>query len=90
MLTRIVAFVIGYALWRLEFRSCRILRNLRHEMGLPYGFLLEFHGWWHVLTGLSGAAYVECIHILKHRDINERYNENASKSRASLEKDNPV
>ena len=59
-----VTFIVGYALWHLDFQTCRMLRQFRHEIGIPYGFLLEFHGWWHVLTGLSGAAYIECIHIL--------------------------
>ena len=90
MLTRIVAFVIGYGLWQLDFRTCRILRNLRHEIGLPYGVLLEFHGWWHVLTGLSGAVYIECIHILRHGEINERHDQIVSKARVSLEKDDLV
>ena len=65
----ILSFLMGYTLWHLDFRACSILRHLRHKMGVPLGLLLEFHGWWHFLTGLSGAAYIECIHLLYSRDI---------------------
>ncbi len=85
-LTNIVASTVGYGLWKLDFRACRILRSLRHEMGIPYGFLLEFHGWWHVLTGLSGAAYLECIHILDRRESHGRRGMVVSKGGSSGEK----
>ncbi len=65
----ILSFLMGYTLWHLDFEACSILRHLRHKMGVPLGLLLEFHGWWHFLTGLSGAAYIECIHLLFSRDI---------------------
>ena len=86
----ILAFLTGYTLWKLDFEACSILRNMRHKMGIPFGFLLEFHGWWHFLTGLSGAAYIECIHLLGSRDTFQEKVAVMRKAGSSWEKESPV
>lgn len=40
-------FLGGYALWNLDIHLCTTWRSLRRVIGIPYGFLLEGHGWWH-------------------------------------------
>ncbi|RKF60325.1 Alkaline ceramidase 3 [Erysiphe neolycopersici] len=42
-------FLGGFALWNLDNRYCSTLRYWRHRIGLPWGILLEGHGWWYVI-----------------------------------------
>lgn len=45
-------FLGGFAIWTLDNRYCSTLRRWRRDIGLPWGILLEGHGWWHLMTGL--------------------------------------
>lgn len=47
-------FLGGFAIWNLDNIFCGNLRSWRHEIGLPWGIVIEGHGWWHLMTG-SGA-----------------------------------
>lgn len=44
-------FLGGFGIWTLDNNYCSKLRQWRHELGLPWGILLEGHGWWHLMTG---------------------------------------
>ena len=39
-------FLGGFAIWTLDNVYCSRLRNWRRQVGLPWGVLLEGHGWW--------------------------------------------
>jgi dihydroceramidase len=39
-------FLGGFLIWNLDNAYCSKLRSWRHEIGLPWGILLEGHGWW--------------------------------------------
>jgi dihydroceramidase len=39
-------FLGGFGIWTLDNEYCSTLRRWRHEVGLPWGLLLEGHGWW--------------------------------------------
>ena len=39
-------FLGGFLLWHLDNEHCSKLKKWRHEIGMPWGFLLEGHGWW--------------------------------------------
>jgi len=39
-------FLGGFAIWSLDNKHCSSLRQARRELGLPWGILLEGHGWW--------------------------------------------
>ena len=39
-------FLGGFCLWTLDNEYCSTFRRWRKEIGMPWGFLLEFHGWW--------------------------------------------
>lgn len=39
-------FVGGFAIWTLDNEYCSTLRTWRREIGMPWGFVLEGHGWW--------------------------------------------
>ncbi|KAF2398220.1 alkaline phytoceramidase [Trichodelitschia bisporula] len=49
----------GFAIWNLDTLHCDAIRRWRHRVGLPWGVLLEGHGWWHILTGIS--AYYQLM-----------------------------
>lgn len=39
-------FLGGFLLWHLDNEHCSKLKKWRHEIGMPWGFVLEGHGWW--------------------------------------------
>jgi dihydroceramidase len=39
-------FLGGFGIWGLDRIYCGTIRRWRHEVGLPWGILLEGHGWW--------------------------------------------
>lgn len=54
-------FLGGFGIWALDRVFCTTLREWRQEIGLPWGILLEGHGWWSVLSreGISAHANLE-------------------------------
>ena len=60
-------FLLGYLLWNLDIHFCTQVRIARRNWGMPYGFVLEGHGWWHILTGsgvycsLVYEEYLRCF-----------------------------
>lgn len=56
--------MFGYFLWNIDYHFCPYVTRFRHSLGLPWGFLFELHGWWHILTGIGayvGMAVVEYL-----------------------------
>jgi dihydroceramidase len=51
------SFLTGFILWIIDNEFCDVLRSVRHEIGIPWAFFLELHGWW----------YVPCIKIMLTR-----------------------
>ncbi len=41
-------FLGGFGIWALDNKYCSDLIRWRRELGLPWGVLLEGHGWWYV------------------------------------------
>lgn len=54
----LLLFVGGFVIWNLDNRYCSTLRHWRHNIGLPWGILLEGHGWWHAMTGYATYIYL--------------------------------
>jgi dihydroceramidase len=44
--TGLSIFLSGFGIWALDNQYCSTLRHWRHQVGLPWGILLEGHGWW--------------------------------------------
>jgi len=59
-------FLGGFGIWTLDNVYCGTLRKWRHEIGLPWGILLEGHGWWHLMTGLGAYFYITWGIWLRH------------------------
>lgn len=43
-------FLGGFGLWHMDNVFCSQLRLWRRELGLPWGIVLEGHGWWWVFS----------------------------------------
>lgn len=59
-------FVSGFGIWAIDNVYCRTLRQWRRELGMPWGFLLEGHGWWHLMTGIGAYCYIVWGIHLRH------------------------
>ncbi|GAM83561.1 hypothetical protein ANO11243_015490 [Dothideomycetidae sp. 11243] len=59
-------FLGGFAIWNLDNMYCSKLRVWRRELGLPWGLLLEGHGWWHLMTGTGAYFYITWGIWLRH------------------------
>ncbi|ODH50329.1 hypothetical protein GX48_03603 [Paracoccidioides brasiliensis] len=62
----LVSFLGGFAIWNLDTMFCSRLRGWRREIGLPWGILLEGHGWWHLMTGIGAYIYIVWGIWLRH------------------------
>lgn len=57
-----VAFLaLGFAVWNADLEFCHELRAMRRAVGAPLAWLLEGHGWWHILTAIGAKLYIELI-----------------------------
>jgi len=54
----LIAF-IGYIIWNVDLQYCAELRAIRQMVGLPWAWLFEFHGWWHILTGIGAGRVMQ-------------------------------
>jgi hypothetical protein len=52
---------LGYFLWQIDGIYCEELTASKRAIGMPWSFLLEMHGWWHVFTAIG--AYVFMIMV---------------------------
>lgn len=47
-----------------DFYACSRLRSARKAIGMPWAAILEFHGYWHIFTGVGVyifMALAECL-----------------------------
>lgn len=59
-------FLGGFGIWALDNKHCSTLRQWRRAVGMPWGFLLEGHGWWHLMTGIGAYCYIVWGIHLRH------------------------
>ncbi|ERT01001.1 hypothetical protein HMPREF1624_02237 [Sporothrix schenckii ATCC 58251] len=75
--------LVGYGLWNIDREFCAQLRSVRAKMGLPWAWLLELHGWWHVLTAISADMAMSLVRDVRSElsssDNDRGVNEDKSK-----------
>jgi dihydroceramidase len=54
----VVYFFSGFGLWLIDGGFCHGLRGIRAMISMPLAWLLEFHGWWHLLTAMGAGQFV--------------------------------
>jgi len=50
--------LLGFACWNVDNLFCPQLRMARAWLGPWLSWLLQLHGWWHVLTGIGAYTYI--------------------------------
>lgn len=60
----VMVLVLAFGLWNVDLHYCLELRAIRQRVGLPWAWLLELHGYWHVLTAVGAAEYIRLIRSL--------------------------
>ncbi|KAI2818679.1 hypothetical protein CBS115989_4941 [Aspergillus niger] len=63
-------FELGFLVWVVDGWVCGWLRSSRAAIGLPWAFLLELHGWWHICTGIGAYIFIAVIdHLVSGEDV---------------------
>lgn len=60
----LTVFLGGFGVWSLDNAYCPRIRRWRRQIGLPWGILLEGHGWWQVF--LSWPTCTEADIAARH------------------------
>lgn len=61
---------LGYFLWQLDGIFCSELTAIKRSIGMPWGFLLEMHAWWHLFTAIGAYLFMVMVDSLT-RDVIE-------------------
>ncbi|KAL5362645.1 ceramidase [Aspergillus floccosus] len=65
-------FNLGYWLWLVDHWACGFLTKAREAIGLPWAFVLELHGWWHICTGIGAYIFIAVIdHLVSGEGLRE-------------------
>jgi dihydroceramidase len=59
----------GYFLWQLDGIFCSELTALKRSIGMPWGFLLEMHGWWHLFTAIGAYVFMVMVDSLTRDEL---------------------
>ncbi|KAK8101743.1 hypothetical protein PG999_012117 [Apiospora kogelbergensis] len=57
--------VFAYVLWNIDLELCAQFRQFRERLGLPWAWLFELHGWWHILTAISASRFMDTVRELQ-------------------------
>ena len=66
--------LFGYLLWNIDLEFCAELRRIRASVGLPWAWLLELHGWWHILTAIGADRFMKVVREIHDRERWEKQN----------------
>ncbi|KAG6276271.1 hypothetical protein E4U47_000124 [Claviceps purpurea] len=64
--------VFGYVLWNIDLEFCAQLRAIRQMVGLPWAWLFELHGWWHVLTAMATGQFMDVVREMHQEERREK------------------
>ncbi|KAL2842901.1 alkaline phytoceramidase [Aspergillus pseudoustus] len=59
-----VIFNVGYWFWLADQWACGFFTKARDAIGLPWAFVLELHGWWHICTGIGAYIFIAVVDLL--------------------------
>lgn len=54
----------SYGIWNIDVNLCTTLTQWKRQMGMPWGVLLELHGWWHIGTAVAAYTFMAIIEFL--------------------------
>ncbi|CAL3967690.1 hypothetical protein PZA11_003926 [Diplocarpon coronariae] len=64
-------FVSGFIIWNIDNAICSSLTSWKRNVGMPWSFVLELHGWWHVFTGVGAYIFIALVEYLTSEDAGE-------------------
>ncbi|KAJ5584607.1 alkaline ceramidase family protein [Penicillium hispanicum] len=78
-MVRFGAFIFntGFYIWILDGWACGLLRRWRGVVGLPWAWLLELHGYWHIFTAIGAYIFIAVVdHLVSgedHEDLEKSF-----------------
>jgi len=66
-----IIFVSGFGIWNLDNWFCGVLTEAKRWMGMPWSFVLELHGWWHVFTGVGAYVFIALVEYLTSEEAGQ-------------------
>ncbi|KAA8569541.1 hypothetical protein EYC84_001159 [Monilinia fructicola] len=66
-----VLFGIEIAFVGIQTRSIINLRVADRSVGMPWSFVLELHGWWHILTGIGAYIFIALVEYLTSEEAGQ-------------------
>ena len=70
-MVRFGAFIFnaGFYIWVIERWTCEYLQSARKAVGLPWAWLLELHGYWHIFTAIGAYIFIAVVdHLVSGED----------------------
>jgi len=64
-----VCFLFGYFLWQLDFIFCPQLTSWKRSVGMPWSFVFELHGWWHIFTAVGAYLFMAMVDSLTRKEV---------------------
>ena len=66
-----IIFVSGFGIWNIDNVLCSSLTQAKRTIGMPWSFILELHGWWHIFTGVGAYIFIALVEYLTSEDAGE-------------------
>ncbi|PQE07274.1 alkaline phytoceramidase protein [Rutstroemia sp. NJR-2017a BVV2] len=67
-----VIFVSGFILWSIDNSICSTLTATKRSLGMPWSFVLELHGWWHIFTGIGAYIFIALVEYLTSEEAGQK------------------
>lgn len=67
-----VIFVTGYLIWILDHLWCNNLISIRRAIGMPWSFVFELHGYWHIFTGIGAYVFIALSNYLTGDEVGQK------------------
>ncbi|KAI9641847.1 hypothetical protein NHQ30_009714 [Ciborinia camelliae] len=66
-----VIFVSGFLIWNIDNGFCASLTDIKRSIGMPWSFILELHGWWHIFTGIGAYIFIALVEYLTSEEAGQ-------------------
>ena len=66
-----IIFVSGFGIWNVDNAICSSLTQAKRAIGMPWSFILELHGWWHIFTGVGAYIFIALVEYLTSEEAGE-------------------
>jgi dihydroceramidase len=57
----IIPLLVAYTLWHIDLEKCMELREFKSGLGIPWSWVFELHGWWHIGTAVGACEYIKLV-----------------------------